>query len=541
VFGSPSLLGLLAKIKVEENRLGENRNILGFWWHVAPIPPVATVAILAASCPNKSFLCPMAERINPSGYPAAPLGALDSGNSTGGSFEEEYWSSRLTRTVKITVQQQTPKTVTRGDFIRQVSETVGLSCLEALGPTARSNVWELTFNTKDAKALFLTAGDFTVQGATAVVGGVERSTFKVRVHWAPYRLPMTVITRQLEQRGLKVLSAVHDKATVKELAHVASCLRTITVETVKPADIPHILNWSFKGEGGQLLLTMTGRMPLCLKCRMTGHMRRQCDTPRCSKCHRFGHSSTTCSGPNYATRVAANVDDDNQELADEDLVAAVAASDTVVNDLVINDPVIKDSTVTVSAAFNILETATSIADYDRDFPPIADVVVSQAEDGQHINVDDTLDITTSGFGSSDVVAVPDTISTGVSQFAAVNSQVDVFSSSAAIVVDNIPSEPTCSFEFRINTPMTVAESVIVGSGSDTESVTSHPPDSPKMTVVAGGKSARRKKKASTPQVATKLTTKTISPSLSTSDFVPDRIKTKPAPVMTSSRRGNKAT
>ncbi|KAH7983217.1 hypothetical protein HPB52_010235 [Rhipicephalus sanguineus] len=38
----------------------------------------------------------------------------------------------------------------------------------------------------------------------------------------------------------------------------------------------------------------SGRPPLCLRCRGTGHIQRECRVLRCGLCHRFGHDETQC-------------------------------------------------------------------------------------------------------------------------------------------------------------------------------------------------------------------------------------------------------
>ncbi|KAG0434034.1 hypothetical protein HPB47_019402 [Ixodes persulcatus] len=61
-------------------------------------------------------------------------------------------------------------------------------------------------------------------------------------------------------------------------------------------DIPHLLRVA----GIQSFLVMSGRPPLCLRCKKVGHIRRQCRTPKCARCNRFGHESDEC----YSSYVA---------------------------------------------------------------------------------------------------------------------------------------------------------------------------------------------------------------------------------------------
>lgn len=42
--------------------------------------------------------------------------------------------------------------------------------------------------------------------------------------------------------------------------------------------------------GGTALIGIPGRAPLCLRCKRTGQVGRECRVPKCPKCFRFGHS-----------------------------------------------------------------------------------------------------------------------------------------------------------------------------------------------------------------------------------------------------------
>ncbi|KAH8031784.1 hypothetical protein HPB51_020855 [Rhipicephalus microplus] len=84
-------------------------------------------------------------------------------------------------------------------------------------------------------------------------------------------------------------------------------------EGVVLEDLPHL----FKFEGGTVLLLATGRAPLCLRCHMQGHIRRDCQTLRCGVCRAFGHESQDCMR-SYArvTKTALPTDDAQDNLMD---------------------------------------------------------------------------------------------------------------------------------------------------------------------------------------------------------------------------------
>ena len=60
-------------------------------------------------------------------------------------------------------------------------------------------------------------------------------------------------------------------------------------------DIPHIISLMYENEKSELLVTIAGRQPLCLRCRQEGHYRRECSTPFCRHCSQYGHLSETCA------------------------------------------------------------------------------------------------------------------------------------------------------------------------------------------------------------------------------------------------------
>ncbi|XP_040064703.1 uncharacterized protein LOC120838726, partial [Ixodes scapularis] len=57
-----------------------------------------------------------------------------------------------------------------------------------------------------------------------------------------------------------------------------------------PDDMPHQLRL----HGANTLIVIPGRVPICLRCKRAGHIRRECRVPKCSQCFRFGHDKDEC-------------------------------------------------------------------------------------------------------------------------------------------------------------------------------------------------------------------------------------------------------
>jgi hypothetical protein len=174
---------------------------------------------------------------------------------------------------------------------------------------AAGHIWMLTFVDVDSKDRFVAAGDFTTrEGALAQVNAIKRQRYPIRVHWVPFYVPMAKVIKPFaEISGVKVVSAQYDKSVIEGLTHVNSLVRTVWVETDTPNSIPHAINWRMEGQGGQALVTMRNRAPVCLKCFEPGHMRKSCPLfIKCRVCKQSGHDDSDCSRPmSWASAVEA--------------------------------------------------------------------------------------------------------------------------------------------------------------------------------------------------------------------------------------------
>ena len=135
----------------------------------------------------------------------------------------------------------------------------------SFGPLAKNNEWHIVLKSDEAKNKLLSAGQLLVKGAVFWVRSADSDQFRVRVLWAPPYLP----------------NEVRDKY--------------------------------------ELLVTCTGRQPLCLRCRELGHFRRECVAPHCRFHGTYDHSSEECStAKSYAGALTRKKQDkDEPEVADE--------------------------------------------------------------------------------------------------------------------------------------------------------------------------------------------------------------------------------
>ncbi|XP_040076818.2 uncharacterized protein LOC115311799 [Ixodes scapularis] len=73
-------------------------------------------------------------------------------------------------------------------------------------------------------------------------------------------------------------------------------------------NLPHQLRTC----GGNVLVVVPGRAPICLRCHRAGHIRRDCRVPRCNLCQAFGHEASSC------VKTYARVTGNNTAVASDD-------------------------------------------------------------------------------------------------------------------------------------------------------------------------------------------------------------------------------
>ena len=184
----------------------------------------------------------------------------------------------------------------REDFLEGLTGILGIVKDEVIcfGPLNRNSEWYLTLRTEVGKNAMLNAGLVKAKGYTFRIRSADRSQFRVRVHWAPPFVPNEAITNILTKHG-KVHGISFEKSISKGFEGVATGVRSLIMSGCKN-EIPHIITSCNRktGESIEMLCTITGRKPMCLKCRMVGHFRNVCTTPFCRHHGVYGHSTEEC-------------------------------------------------------------------------------------------------------------------------------------------------------------------------------------------------------------------------------------------------------
>ncbi|KAM7287688.1 uncharacterized protein ISCGN_031379 [Ixodes scapularis] len=186
-----------------------------------------------------------------------------------------------------------------------------------------SHFWLLNLRTDEAKKKLLEAGRLTVKGRKCLVVDPYRQELRVKLHWVSFGVTNETIHRAFAEYG-EVKEVAHERWKVPGFDGVESTTRIVRVvlrEGVTLDRLPHQLRLG----GGMVLVVVPGRPPLCLQCRMTGHIRRDCRAPRCSECRAFGDERDDCVR-SYARAAGRRTNEENADHVMDEEEAEYAAA-----------------------------------------------------------------------------------------------------------------------------------------------------------------------------------------------------------------------
>uniref|UniRef100_A0A6B0VA87 CCHC-type domain-containing protein n=1 Tax=Ixodes ricinus TaxID=34613 RepID=A0A6B0VA87_IXORI len=197
------------------------------------------------------------------------------------------------------------------DFKAGLEKAGVLGEIAACGSFQMNHVWMVTLKTPLAKKKLVDAASFEAKGRRCVVIDPEKAEVRLKLHWIPFHLLDETVKKALEPYG-KVEDVARETWRVGGFEGVQSTTRVARLtlrEGVTLEKLPHQLRLP----GCTALVLAPGRAPLCLRCRRTGHIRRECRVPRCESCRRFGHLRDDCK-KTYADVANGGPEDDALEL-----------------------------------------------------------------------------------------------------------------------------------------------------------------------------------------------------------------------------------
>lgn len=134
--------------------------------------------------------------------------------------------------------------------------------------------WNVTVTSPEAAKILCDVDILSYKNIDVRLECFNQQNIKVKVHWLPPYVKDEFLRSYFSRYGL-VKSVEREASVISAEATKRSGIRTVTIVTDrdKASEIPHL--HSFDG-GITMLLTIGGRLPLCLRCRNLGHVRKDC-------------------------------------------------------------------------------------------------------------------------------------------------------------------------------------------------------------------------------------------------------------------------
>lgn len=199
------------------------------------------------------------------------------------------------------------------DYGDTLAKPGALPDVVAFGAYQMNHVWTVTLKTAEATNKLLAAKDVNVKDRPCLLIELDNYGLRIKIHWVLHGVSDEDVGVAFLPYG-RVTKVTREKWRAHGVTKKASTTRTASLKLksgVKIDDIPH----QQKIAGEMALVVVPGRAPLCLRCKNTGHIRRDCRVPRCNLCRRFGHDEAQCTN-SVASYAAVTAPAKNDDLAE---------------------------------------------------------------------------------------------------------------------------------------------------------------------------------------------------------------------------------
>ena len=204
------------------------------------------------------------------------------------------------------------------DFIDPLKKIIDLKNIHQLGSQVYNYVFLLGFKDDESANSLLRHKEFRVKNSLCKVIRPMNKIIHATIHWLDADIQSDIIAKTFANYG-KVLSIEHVKSRVPGLEHVLTNRRSLRLEIkdgLKLEDLPY----SILVNGLRGLVTITGRSPLCYRCRTIGHIRSECKGIKCSSCKKFHKEDECCNvnAPTFAEIISPTVVTSWSDMMDQD-------------------------------------------------------------------------------------------------------------------------------------------------------------------------------------------------------------------------------
>ena len=208
----------------------------------------------------------------------------------------------------------------------------------ALGPIHANNTWHIVFIDQDDCTRVLAIPDLQIKQEKPSVSPVGPDVHNIRVHWAPLWITDEEIINSFKE-NIKVLKITHE---VYPNTEIKTLVRSLVISTKDQSNIPFLL----QVDKNELLITARGRKPICLRCRVQGHISRDCKALLCRICG-FNPTHTSDQCPKIPKPSQDNSTDSQDYMMDDENPSAVDGPPAVDGPLAVDGPPAVDGPLAV--------------------------------------------------------------------------------------------------------------------------------------------------------------------------------------------------
>ena len=184
-------------------------------------------------------------------------------------------AERAKKMVRITAKERKGLYLSYGEVLNGLSEAgIKPEEIQAVFKVGDfKNAFNLLCTYDDTVQKLLEMQRFKVGDDMMIISHMSRVFVTVKVHWLPIQYDNSLLKEIFGAYGkvlnVRMLKSFHEKF------EIYSGIREVILEVdeKRKQEIPHLIQFK---SGHSILVTMAGRLPFCLRCRCTGHIRSEC-------------------------------------------------------------------------------------------------------------------------------------------------------------------------------------------------------------------------------------------------------------------------